>query len=135
MAWSATFRLPIKMRPWNGANSRGREAGAYYDRSWRAAIESGAARVAVTSFNEWHEGTQIEPAAAAFTPDRPGERAESYYPVQVRTRGSTPTGSSTALSIMPGMVASVDIHTGRKTVLHYLLKPIVKVRDGMLRER
>jgi adhesin transport system membrane fusion protein len=29
----------------------------------------------------------------------------------------------------------VDIVTGRKTVLHYLLKPIIKVRDTMLRER
>lgn len=80
-------------------------------------------------------GTLEHIGADTVTPERPGERAESYYPVQVRTRGSTPTGASAALSLMPGMVASVDIHTGRKTVLHYLLKPIVKVRDGMLRER
>ncbi|WP_233556249.1 HlyD family type I secretion periplasmic adaptor subunit [Noviherbaspirillum sedimenti] len=73
--------------------------------------------------------------ADTLTPDKPGERAESYYLVQVRTRGSTPTGSREALSIMPGMVATVDIRTGRRTVLHYLLKPIVKIRDGMLRER
>ena len=37
----------LRVRPWNGANSRGREAGAYYDRSWTAALASGAARVAV----------------------------------------------------------------------------------------
>lgn len=80
-------------------------------------------------------GTLAHIGADTVTPDRPGERAESYYPVQVRTRGNTPTGAGAALSIMPGMVASVDIRTGRKTVLHYLLKPIVKVRDGMLRER
>ena len=30
---------------------------------WRAAIASGADSVTITSFNEWHEGTQIEPAA------------------------------------------------------------------------
>ena len=60
--------------------SRGREAGAYYDRSWREALECGAERVAVTSFNEWHEGTQIEPAAAAFTPDRPGVTTYLAYP-------------------------------------------------------
>jgi hypothetical protein len=29
---------------------------------WRMAIASGADRVTITSFNEWHEGTQIEPA-------------------------------------------------------------------------
>ena len=73
--------------------------------------------------------------ADTLTPDKPGERAESYYLVQVRTRGNTPTGASTPLSIMPGMVAAVDIHTGKKTVLHYLLKPIVRARDAMLRER
>jgi hypothetical protein len=32
---------------------------------WRAAIASGADQVTITSFNEWHEGTQIEPAAPA----------------------------------------------------------------------
>ena len=40
-----------------------RRNGATYDHMWRAAIASGANRVTITSFNEWHEGTQIEPAA------------------------------------------------------------------------
>jgi hypothetical protein len=40
-----------------------RRAGQTYDAMWRAAIASGADRVTITSFNEWHEGTQIEPAA------------------------------------------------------------------------
>jgi glycoprotein endo-alpha-1,2-mannosidase len=40
-----------------------RRGGATYDAMWRAAIASGADRVTITSFNEWHEGTQIEPAA------------------------------------------------------------------------
>jgi len=42
-----------------------RRAGRTYDAMWRAAIASGADRVTITSFNEWHEGTQIEPAAPA----------------------------------------------------------------------
>jgi adhesin transport system membrane fusion protein len=73
--------------------------------------------------------------ADTLTPDKPGERAESYYLVQVRTRGNTPNGAAKPLSIMPGMVATVDIRTGKKSVLHYLLKPIVRARDAMLRER
>ena len=40
-----------------------RRGGATYDAMWRAAIASGADRVTITSYNEWHEGTQIEPAA------------------------------------------------------------------------
>jgi glycoprotein endo-alpha-1,2-mannosidase len=42
---------------------KGRRNGATYDAMWRAAIASGADAVTITSFNEWHEGTQIEPAA------------------------------------------------------------------------
>ena len=37
--------------------------------------------------------------------------------------------------IIPGMVASVDIMTGRKTILQYLLKPINKARTEAMRER
>jgi glycoprotein endo-alpha-1,2-mannosidase len=40
-----------------------RRDGATYDAMWRAAIQSHADRVTVTSFNEWHEGTQIEAAS------------------------------------------------------------------------
>jgi hypothetical protein len=40
-----------------------RRGGRTYDSMWRAAIAAGADRVTITSFNEWHEGTQIEPAA------------------------------------------------------------------------
>jgi hypothetical protein len=42
-----------------------RRDGATYDAMWITAIASGADRVTITSFNEWHEGTQIEPAAPA----------------------------------------------------------------------
>ena len=47
------------------ATTKPRRAGATYDHMWRAAIASHADRVTITSFNEWHEGTQIEPAAPA----------------------------------------------------------------------
>jgi hypothetical protein len=42
-----------------------RRNGATYDAMWRSAIASGADGVTITSFNEWHEGTQIEPASDA----------------------------------------------------------------------
>jgi hypothetical protein len=41
-----------------------REDGAYYERSWRAAIGSGPDWIVITSFNEWPEGTYIEPSQA-----------------------------------------------------------------------
>jgi glycoprotein endo-alpha-1,2-mannosidase len=41
---------------------KARRSGATYDAMWRAAIRSHAEIVSITSYNEWHEGTQIEPA-------------------------------------------------------------------------
>ena len=49
-----------------------RRDGARYDGMWRGAVRAGADLVTVTSYNEWHEGTQIEPARS----DRSGY--ESY---------------------------------------------------------
>jgi len=54
--------IDTRIRPWNGINTRDREAGAYYDRMWSAALAVRPDLVGITSFNEWHEGTQIEPA-------------------------------------------------------------------------
>jgi hypothetical protein len=47
---------------------RSRANGATYDRMWRDAIRAAADVVTITSYNEWHEGTQIEPAAAVGPP-------------------------------------------------------------------
>jgi membrane fusion protein, adhesin transport system len=74
-------------------------------------------------------------SADTLTTDKPGERPESYYQVRVRTKNSRPTAGPNMLSILPGMVATVDIKTGQKTILHYLLKPIIKTKEMALRER
>lgn len=64
--WVATV-MPgyndVRIRPGNGF-AKDREGGAYYERSWQAAIDSGADWVVVNSFNEWPEGSFIEPSAA-----------------------------------------------------------------------
>ena len=39
------------------------------------------------------------------------------------------------LPIIPGMITSVDILTGKKTILAYLLKPILRAKYLALRER
>jgi membrane fusion protein, adhesin transport system len=74
-------------------------------------------------------------SADTLTTDKPGEKSESYYQVRVRTKQSTPQAGAQMLPILPGMVATVDIQTGKRTVLHYLLKPIIKTKDMALRER
>ncbi|MFC6522290.1 HlyD family type I secretion periplasmic adaptor subunit [Undibacterium arcticum] len=74
-------------------------------------------------------------SADTLMPERPGERQESFYQIRVRTRQNKPNGRAEPLAILPGMVATVDIKTGKKTVLHYLLKPIIKTKEMALRER
>mgnify|MGYP001278400952 CR=1 FL=1 len=74
-------------------------------------------------------------SADTLVPERPGERPEAYYLVRVRTRSNKLSGSDKEVAILPGMVAQVDIMTGRKTVLQYLMKPIIKTKQAALRER
>ena len=57
----------LSVRPWNGQNRRERRNGDYYDDMWQNAIDARASIVAITSFNEWHEGTQIEEAVPFST--------------------------------------------------------------------
>ncbi len=54
--------IDTRVRPWNERTSRDREDGKYYDQMFEDAINSKVKYVGITSFNEWHEGTQIEPA-------------------------------------------------------------------------
>lgn len=64
------------IRPWNFQNTKERMHGKYYDRMWKAAMDLQPAAITLTSFNEWGEGTQIEPARPHTT--RNGSRYEDY---------------------------------------------------------
>ncbi len=63
------------------------------------------------------------------------EEGESFYLVKLRTAEQTLLHRGASLPIIPGMTATVEILTGRKTVLDYLLKPILKAKQSALRER
>ncbi len=59
-----------------------------------------------------------------------------YYRVHVRTDGRQFSGKPDAdLQILPGMTATVEIKTGKNTVLNYLLKPIAKTLVESMGER
>ncbi len=63
------------------------------------------------------------------------QRDQFYYRVYVRTdHAELENRSGKRFPILPGMVASVEIKTGQKTVLDYLIKPLNKVKEA-LRER
>ncbi|MHA6493871.1 HlyD family type I secretion periplasmic adaptor subunit [Pseudomonas borbori] len=59
----------------------------------------------------------------------------SFYLIQVRTEKNHLGSAEHPLLIIPGMIATVDIITGEKSVLDYLLKPVLKARAEAMRER
>jgi adhesin transport system membrane fusion protein len=69
-------------------------------------------------------------ADAVQRPDRDGP----VFVVQVRTSTNILDADGAAVEIIPGMVAEVDILSGRRTVLDYLTQPIVRVKDRALRD-
>lgn len=62
------------------------------------------------------------------------EREEMYYTVRIRAKRGF-EGAAAGRELMPGMVAQVDVVTGKRTVLDYILKPITRLRFTALRER
>ncbi|MBI9110863.1 HlyD family type I secretion periplasmic adaptor subunit [Maridesulfovibrio ferrireducens] len=63
------------------------------------------------------------------------EKGEEFYLVKVRTKKNAMLYRGEKLPIIPGMTAQVDVLTGKKSVLDYLLKPILKAKQNALRER
>ncbi|MDX1580362.1 MAG: HlyD family type I secretion periplasmic adaptor subunit [Alphaproteobacteria bacterium] len=63
------------------------------------------------------------------------EEGNEFYRIYLRTEKNALERNETQLPIIPGMTANVEILTGEKTVLAYLLKPLLKARDEALRER
>ncbi|MFK3662126.1 HlyD family type I secretion periplasmic adaptor subunit [Scandinavium sp. NPDC088450] len=63
-----------------------------------------------------------------------GRPDDTYYQVMVLTNSSSLHVKNKVLPIIPGMIAKVEIKTGEKTILDYLLKPIYKAREAF-RER
>ena len=77
------------------------------------------------------EGTLEQIGADTIT----DERNDTFYRVLVRTERSHLGKQSQPLPLIPGMVAEVDVLTGKKTVLEYLLKPVLRAKERALRER
>ena len=77
------------------------------------------------------EGTLERISADAIVDDQ----QQSFFQIRIRTERSFLGSADAPLPIIPGMVAQVDILTGKRTVLDYLLKPIVRARERALRER
>ena len=79
-----------RVRPWNKENTKLRRGGKYYTNMFKSAIQNGVGTatsdgrvvkmVSLTSFNEWHEGTQIEPAIPKRTSGVSQYKYSDYSP-------------------------------------------------------
>ncbi len=62
-------------------------------------------------------------------------RGQPYFSVNVETKRAWLGQSEGTLRILPGMEATVDIHTGARTVIDYFLRPVLKLKSEAFRER
>ena len=95
------------------------------------------ARIKLTAYDYSIFGT-VEGEVISVSPDVvPGnsEQEPPAYQARIETRGPVPQRQGKPVSLLPGMQASVDIITGNKTVLDYISKPIVAMRENAFRER
>jgi adhesin transport system membrane fusion protein len=78
---------------------------------------------------------KLERISADTIRDDEDQRGERFYRAYLRTDRNTLAHHGEELPIIPGMTATVEILTGKKSVLDYVLKPILKARDRALTER
>jgi len=77
----------------------------------------------------------LERISADTIRDEEKPNGERYYRVYLRTKTNTLQHQGKELPIIPGMTATVEILTGKKSVLDYLLKPILRAKEQAMRER
>lgn len=63
------------------------------------------------------------------------EDGQSYYHILIRTGERSLKTTTETFQVLPGMVAQVDIKTGKKSVLDYLLKPLMRAKMNAFTER
>ena len=80
------------------------------------------------------EGQIVEISADSII-DKESKEGKSYYKVVVKTNKNYLEKDGEKLPIIPGMIASVDIVTGEKSIMDFLLKPILKIKQNSLHER
>jgi len=78
----------------------------------------------------------LEGRVVTISPDTiVDDEGNSFYLVQIETERSFLGEAANPLPIIAGMTVNTDILTGKKSVLDYLLKPILKTKELALRER
>ncbi|MDP2678540.1 MAG: HlyD family type I secretion periplasmic adaptor subunit [Rhodoferax sp.] len=93
------------------------------------------ARVKITAYDYSIFGS-MEGTVESISADAvPNEKGEAFFQVRITTKTKAIEAIDKKLPIMPGMQAQIDIITGKKTILQFLSKPIVAVKENAFRER
>ncbi|GEO83011.1 HlyD family type I secretion periplasmic adaptor subunit [Pararhodospirillum oryzae] len=97
--------------------------------------EGQKATVKVTTYDYARYGG-LDGTVTLVAPDTTvDEKGLAYYRVMVRTEKTYLGATAGQYEIKPGMEAIVDIHTGTRTVVEYLVRPVLKLRHEAFRER
>jgi membrane fusion protein, adhesin transport system len=62
------------------------------------------------------------------------EQQETFYQIIVSTVSDDTEQAARGIRILPGMVATIDVNTGSRTVLEYLVRPLIRIRDTAFRD-
>ena len=102
----------------------------------RGYVEAGQPAVVKISTYDFVRYGELDGVVELIAPDATlDDSGEPYFRVVVATDRSYLGAEPGDLLITPGMQATVDIRTGKRTVIEYLIKPILKLRHEAFRER
>ncbi|MBO9465809.1 HlyD family efflux transporter periplasmic adaptor subunit [Tropicibacter sp. R15_0] len=91
------------------------------------------ATIKLTAYDYTIYGTlkgRVDVISADTFKDERRPESEAHYKVSIRVDTASMTDRQIAMEIRPGMQAQAELHTGEKTVLQYLLKPLYKSREA-----
>ena len=93
------------------------------------------ARVKVTAYDYSIFGAMDGKVQSISADAVPNEKGEAFFQVRIETKTRAIEALDKQLPIMPGMQAQIDIITGKKTILQFLSKPIMGMKENAFRER
>lgn len=93
------------------------------------------AQVKVTAYDFYRYGSLQGKVTGIAADSTVGQDGVAYFKLMVETARNHFGEDRNALPISAGMQASVDVHTGTRTVMEFLLKPLLRIRYEGFRER
>lgn len=93
------------------------------------------AKVKITAYDYSIYGAMDAKVASIGADAIPNAKGEAFYQVRVETSTTALESLGRKLPIIPGMQCQVDIVTGSNTILNYLAKPLMGVKENAFRER